>query len=108
MKRLPWLLAGLGAVMAAYYVLNQPGPQYATGNDDIEDAARTTASWGSKQRLAGVGGNLVGKLKEGVGKVTGDDQLAGEGLVDQIAGAVKDTAGQAAQALGETIHELNR
>jgi hypothetical protein len=44
----------------------------------------------------------VGKLKEGVGRATGDDQLAGEGLVDQIAGAVKDTAGQAPQALGAT------
>jgi uncharacterized protein YjbJ (UPF0337 family) len=50
----------------------------------------------------------VGKFKEGVGRVTGDDQLTGEGVVDQLAGAVKDTAGQAAQALGTTIHELNR
>jgi hypothetical protein len=56
MKALPWLLVGLGAGMAAYYILNQPGPQYATGNDDIEGAARTTASWGSKQRLAGSAG----------------------------------------------------
>jgi uncharacterized protein YjbJ (UPF0337 family) len=50
----------------------------------------------------------VGKLKEGAGRVTGGDQLAGEGVVDQAVGTVKDTAGQAAQALGETIHELNR
>jgi uncharacterized protein YjbJ (UPF0337 family) len=108
MKSLLWLLVGVGAGIAAYYILNQPGPQYATGNDTIEDAVRTAASWGSKQRIEGAGGNLVGKLKEGLGQVTGDDQLAGEGIVDQAAGAVKDTAGRAAQALGETIHEINR
>jgi len=33
---------------------------------------------------------------------------AGEGVVDQVAGAVKDTAGWAAQAVGQTVHDLNR
>jgi uncharacterized protein YjbJ (UPF0337 family) len=47
-------------------------------------------------------------VKEGFGRATGDDDLAGEGLVDQAVGAVKDGAGKAAQAVGETIHDLNR
>jgi len=108
MKALPWLIAGVGFGLAAYFVLNQPGPQYATGNDDIEDAAGRTTFWGSKQRAGGAGRGLVGKLKEGVGRIAGDDDLAGEGVADQVIGAVKDTAGQAAQAVGETIHDLNR
>jgi uncharacterized protein YjbJ (UPF0337 family) len=108
MKALPWLIAGVGFGLAAYFVLNQPGPQYATGNDDIEDAAGRTTFWGSKQRVRGAGRDLVGKLKEGAGRIAGDDDLAGEGVADQVIGAVKDTAGQAAQTVGETIHDLNR
>jgi uncharacterized protein YjbJ (UPF0337 family) len=108
MKALGWIIAGVGVGLVTYVVLNQPGPQYATGNDDIEDAAANTSLWGSKQRITGKGGSFVGKVKETVGNVTGDDALAGEGLGDQVVGAVKSTAGNAAQNLGETIHELNR
>jgi uncharacterized protein YjbJ (UPF0337 family) len=108
MKALTWVIAGVGAGVAAYIVLNQPGPRYATGDEDVEYAADRTALWGSKQRLSGTGGSLAGKFKEGIGRVTGDDQLAGEGVADQMAGAVKDTAGRAAQAVGQTIHDLNR
>jgi uncharacterized protein YjbJ (UPF0337 family) len=107
-KAFPWILAGIGVGVAAYVVLNQPGPQSATGNDDVEEAAGRTTLWGSKQRLYGTGGNLAGKLKEGVGRITGDDQLADEGVADQVVGAVKDTAGRVAQAAGQTIHDLNR
>jgi uncharacterized protein YjbJ (UPF0337 family) len=108
MKALPWIIAGLGAGIAAYIVLNQPGPEYATGNDDIENAAGRTSLWGSKQRLSGTGVGLVGKFKEGVGRATGNDQLADEGFADQVAGAVKKAAGGVAQAAGQTIHDLNR
>lgn len=108
MKALSWIIfVGAGIGIAAYVVLKQSGSQYATGNDDVENAAGKTTLWGSKQRLAGKSGGLVGKLKEGVGRVTGDDQLAGEGVADQVVGAVKDAAGQAAHAVGETIHDLN-
>ena len=108
MKSLPWIIAGIGVGLAAYVLANQPGPQYATGNDDVEDAARNTSAWGSKQRITGKGGALKGKLKEGFGRATGDDQLAGEGAVDQVVGGVKDAAGQAAHAVAETVHDLNR
>jgi hypothetical protein len=40
MKAHPWIVAG---GLTAYFVLNQPGPQFATGNDNIEDAAGKTA-----------------------------------------------------------------
>ena len=108
MKTFAWIVAGIGVGIAAYVVLNQPGPQYATGNDDVEEAAGRTTLWGSKHRLYGTGGDLAGKLKEGIGRITGDDQLADEGVADQVVGAVKDTAGRVAQAAGQTIHDLNR
>jgi uncharacterized protein YjbJ (UPF0337 family) len=55
-----------------------------------------------------VGSTVAGKVKQGVGRVLGDDDLAGEGVLDQAVGAVKDTAGDVAQAAGQTIHDLNR
>jgi len=108
MKAFPWIFVGVGFGVLAYIVLNQPGPQYATGDDDVEYAAGRTTFWGSKQRLAGTGGSIAGKVKEGLGRVTGDDQLANEGAADQLVGAIKDTAGKAAQVAGQTIHDLNR
>lgn len=108
MKALTWMMAGVGVGVLAYIVLNQPGPEYASGDDDVEYAADRAALWGSKQRVYGAGRGVTGKVKEGIGRITGNDQLAGEGLADQATGAVRDIAGQAAQAVGQTVHDLNR
>ncbi len=106
--KLPWILAGLGIGYAAYVLLNTPGPEHSTGSDILEDAARGTAQWGSKKRIAGGGEGLIGKAKEGLGNLVGSDDLANEGIVDQAAGTVKEAAGQVAQAAGQTLHDLNR
>jgi uncharacterized protein YjbJ (UPF0337 family) len=108
MKALPWFLAAVGIGVAAYVVMNTPGPEYATGSDTLEGAARGTSRWGSKSRLTGTGTNLVGKLKEGFGNATGNQDLADQGVVDQVAGSVKDAAGAVAQAAGQTLHDFNR
>ena len=108
MKNLPWFLAAIGLGVVAYVIGKTPGPQYATGSDSVEGAARGTSQWGSKARVRGAGGKFVGKLKEGVGRATGDPDLADEGVGDQIAGSLKNAAGKVAQAAGETIHDLNR
>lgn len=108
MKALPFILAGISVGVVAYIVLNQPVPQYAEGDDDVEYAAARTSLWGGKQRITGTGGNLAGKLKEGFGRATGDEDLAAAGVTDQVVGAVKDTAGKVAQAAGDTLHQLNR
>lgn len=108
MKNLPWFLAALGLGITAYVIAKTPGPQYATGSDSVEGAARDTSQWGSKTRVRGAGGKFVGKLKEGVGRATGDPDLADEGVGDQIVGSLKNAAGQVAQAAGQTIHDLNR
>jgi uncharacterized protein YjbJ (UPF0337 family) len=108
MKAFPWIFVGIGFGVLAYIVLNQPGPRYATGDDDVEYAAGRTTLWGSKQRLAGTGRGVAGRIKEDLGQATGNDQLANEGAGDQLVGAIKDTAGKAAQVAGQTIHDLNR
>jgi uncharacterized protein YjbJ (UPF0337 family) len=109
MKALPWILAGVGAGAAVTYVLlNQPRTQTETGWDSVENAAGRTWGWGSKARVSGTGANVAGKVKEGFGRLTGNPDLADEGVADQAVGAVKDAVGTVAQAAGETIHDLNR
>ena len=108
MKALPWIIASVAVSAAVYVFLNPPAPAYSTGSPDVEDAAAKTSAWGTKQRVKGTGGSLLGKAKEGVGNVTGNDSLADEGVVDQAVGTVKDAAGQVADAVGDTLHDLNK
>ena len=109
MRALPWIMAGVGAGIAATYLLmNQPSAQIATGYDSVEEGAARTAGWGDKARLTGMGRNVAGKVKEGFGRITGNANLANEGVGDQAVGTVKDAAGTVAQAAGQTIHDLNR
>ncbi len=107
--KLPWILAGVGIGLAVYVITNAPAQQSANGADpDVENAAAKSNVWGAKQRVAGTGGGLLGKVKEGVGRATGDNELAGEGAVDQVVGSVKDAAGKVAGAVGDTLHEANQ
>lgn len=106
MKALPWIIAGVAFGAAAYYIANTPDARYS--DPDVEDAAFNTGVWGSKQRIKGGGGSVLGKAKEGFGKITGDTDLQAEGAGDQVVGAVKDTVGKAANAVSSTLHDLNR
>ena len=44
-------------------------------------------------RIEGAAKNIGGKIKEGVGKITGDEKLQAEGKADQVAGKVQNTVG---------------
>ncbi|MGA9242574.1 MAG: CsbD family protein [Silvibacterium sp.] len=109
MKALPWIIGGLGLGFAAYYLLNSARPDYAIGSDNVgTSAARKIFGWGTKQRAAGTGERIGGRLKEGLGRITGNDDLAEEGLADQAAGTFRDATGAVANAAGQTIQDLSR
>ena len=108
MKTLAWFAAGIGIGLVVYLIANTPGPQYATGSDTLEDAARSAADWGTKQRATGAGAGVLGRAKEGLGNLAGDPDLAGEGTGDRVAGELKEGVGKFAQAAGQTLHDLNR
>jgi uncharacterized protein YjbJ (UPF0337 family) len=108
MKTFAWLFAGIGIGLAVYLVANAPGPQYATGSDDVADAARNTFGWGVKQRATGLGSNIAGRVKEGLGNLTGNANLADSGVADQVEGNVREGVGRVAEAAGQTLHDLNR
>ena len=44
-------------------------------------------------RVEGAGKTVGGKIKEAVGKVTGDEKLKTEGRADQVAGKVQNAVG---------------
>ena len=46
-----------------------------------------------KDRTEGSAKNITGKLKEGVGKLTGDSKTEAEGKTDQVEGKVQNTIG---------------
>ncbi len=112
MKALPWILAGVGiGVAVTILVFNGSEPQYAagaSGYDGVEGAARKSFGWGTGKKAEGKVGSVAGAIKQGVGQLTGNDQLAGEGAADRVTGKVKDAAGNLGQAVGQTIHDLNK
>ena len=106
--KLPWIIAAASLGVAAYVVLNNSKLQSATSNGPAEDAANKTGVWGTKQRVEGTGGGLLGEAKQGVGKVTGDKQMQGEGVLDEALGNVKNAAGKAANAVSDKIQDLSK
>jgi uncharacterized protein YjbJ (UPF0337 family) len=108
MRALPWIIAGVGIGVGVTILLFNEEPAYATGYEGVERAARKTFGWGTKKRGEGKVGAVAGAIKEGVGQLTGDPQMADEGAADRVVGNVKDAAGQVGHAVGETIHDLNR
>ncbi len=53
----------------------------------------------NEDKLAGEGCDIVGKVKETAGDLTGDRALQGEGLADQLSGKVQKVVGAARDAL---------
>ena len=109
MRTLPWMMiAGAGIGAATILLMNRSQPEYETGSDGIERAARKTFGWGTKKRVQGAVGSVAGAVKGGVGWLAGNDRMAREGDADRVAGNVTHAAGTVGQAVGQTIHDLNR
>ena len=52
-------------------------------------------------RIEGAAKNIGGKIKEGVGNVTGDEKLKAEGKAEQVEGKVQNTIGGIKDAINE-------
>jgi uncharacterized protein YjbJ (UPF0337 family) len=58
-----------------------------------------------KDRIQGSFDQAKGKVKEGVGKMTGDQKTQAEGKVDQAKGKIENTIGSAKDKLRETLND---
>ena len=47
--------------------------------------------------------NVTGKIKEGIGNLTGDRSLEAEGKADQVEGQSQETWGKFKRGVGDTI-----
>ena len=56
-----------------------------------------------ENRVEGAFDKLKGNVKEGLGKLTGDEKLQAEGKADQVAGAAKSTVGGAKDAARDAL-----
>ena len=54
-----------------------------------------------QDRIEGAARNIGGKIKEGVGNITGDEKLKAEGKADQVAGKVQNTIGGIKDAVND-------
>ena len=59
----------------------------------------------NKDRIEGSAEQAKGKIKETVGKLTGDAKLQGEGKADQIAGKTKNAIGGIKDAAKEALED---
>jgi uncharacterized protein YjbJ (UPF0337 family) len=59
----------------------------------------------NKDRIEGSAEQAKGKIKETVGKMTGDSKLQGEGKADQIAGTTQNAVGGIKDAAKEALEE---
>jgi len=108
MKKLPWIVGGVGAGLAAYFLVNRIAPGYSDVTSNVENASGKMSIWGWKARLKGNATSLVGALKEQAGHALNNEKLVAEGLGDKAVGTVEDTAGHASQKVGEALHVMAR
>lgn len=59
----------------------------------------------NKDRIEGSAEQAKGKLKEVVGKVTGDSKLESEGKAQKVAGKVQNTIGGIKDAVKEAVDD---
>jgi uncharacterized protein YjbJ (UPF0337 family) len=60
----------------------------------------------NKDELDGKARAIKGKVKQGVGDVTGNKRLHDEGVADEAAGDVQDTFGRGRRKIGEAIEDV--
>ena len=56
-----------------------------------------------ENRVEGAWDKLKGNVKEGTGKLTGDEKLQAEGKADKVSGTAKSTVGGVKDAARDTL-----
>jgi uncharacterized protein YjbJ (UPF0337 family) len=60
----------------------------------------------NRDELEGKGDQLKGKIKQGVGDMTGNERMKDEGVADEAAGDVQEGFGRGRRKVGEAIEDL--
>ena len=60
----------------------------------------------NRDELDGKAKHVKGKVKQGVGDLTDDEQLRDEGVADEAEGEVQETFGKARRKVGEAVKDI--
>ncbi len=60
------------------------------------------------EQVGGKGESVKGKIKEGVGKLTGDAELEGEGQAEQGEGKIRENVGKAGRAISDAAERAKQ
>lgn len=61
-----------------------------------------------KDRISGAANQVKGSIKQGVGELTGDTKLQGEGMADKAKGKAQSTVGGAKDAVRDAVDGKDR
>jgi len=59
----------------------------------------------NEDRVIGAGREMLGNAERGIGEATGSERLQGDGVADQVAGAVQHGYGKVKDAVAEVIDD---
>jgi uncharacterized protein YjbJ (UPF0337 family) len=71
-------------------------------------ASRFKKSGKLGENVVGSVGDSIGKAKQGLGKATGSDRLAAEGVAQEIKGGTQSVVGAAKGAAKAAVKAINR
>jgi uncharacterized protein YjbJ (UPF0337 family) len=57
----------------------------------------------AEQELKGVGQQIKGKVQEGAGRLTGNEDLEAEGHLNQAGGKIREKAGEAGRNVADAL-----
>lgn len=60
----------------------------------------------NRDELEGKGDRLKGKVKQGVGDMTGNERMKDEGVADEASGEVQEGFGRGRRKVGEAIEDI--
>lgn len=93
------LLVGGSTLTLALYIMATSEAR-STEPQGLGDSLRR---WGRRERLSATGTKLKGSVEHGLGQASGSSLVSGKGLLDEATGALKETAGKLAEAVGEAM-----
>ena len=59
----------------------------------------------NEDRIVGAGRNMLGKAERTLGEAVGSEQLQGDGVVDQVAGAIQHGYGQLREVVNDALDD---
>jgi uncharacterized protein YjbJ (UPF0337 family) len=62
----------------------------------------------NEDEIKGKADQVKGRLKQGVGDITRNEELREEGVADEAAGDVRETFGRGRRKVGEAIEDLGK